>query len=43
MIIHPNLVRDWRYVEKDDLGGVSNLEVMPQDPRRGGGSGICGC
>lgn len=30
-------------LKKIILGGVSNLEVMPQDPRRGGSSGICGC
>ena len=31
-------------LKKMNLGGVSNLEVMPlQDPRRGGSSGICGC
>ena len=27
-------------LKKIKLGGVSNLEVMPQNPRRGGSSGI---
>ena len=30
-------------LKKINLGGVSNLEVMPQDPRRGGSSGISSC